>query len=109
MHPHETRPLEVFVHPLGSALDDGFPAAFQPAPVNVRRQRGIEVVVEIKTAVESRSKGMTIENRRSNKGRGLIAVTSQDFRPGGNVRLERNPEVGYSMEAGISAGENAGV
>src|SRR5260370_22178117 len=91
VHPYEMRPGAVLLEPSFGVLDDFHAAALDASPalfLNSIRIRSIailaigfgKVIVEIEAAIEAGSERVAVENHRSNKSGGPVAVLLQQFR-----------------------------
>jgi hypothetical protein len=68
-----------------------------------------EVIVEIESSIESRSKRLAVENHRANKCRSVIVLCLEQFCHSWMCGRQGDGEIRYAVRAGEQPSEDAGV
>src|ERR1700722_4472343 len=109
MHPNKVRSSAMLIEPRFGVLNHFHSAALHPPPPFLAFSLRWKVVVIIETTIKARGERVAIENHRTNKRRGLIALFLQQFSCSHMLRRKRNTKIRYAVHTGQKTGKNRDV
>src|SRR4029453_2542635 len=105
MYPDKVRTDPIGGQPLFRMLDHLSTTPFDTPPARFARRIRWKVIVEVESTIETRRKGLAVQDHRAYKGCGFVLFLLQQLGPCGVIGCERDREISDAVDAGQESRE----